>query len=198
MPAVPVPGLCRPHLPKSRRRRAPAVIAVSAAPRRAGAPGPARGILRFGGAAWPCALGRSGISARKREGDGATPRASMALLALLWRADRIARPAMALPTRAARPGDGWCDDPRSGCYNRFVHLPFAASHENVMRADGLYDIVGILDWNLTRRGRGRGSAIFFHCAGGSLEPTAGCIALPRAVLHRLMGRLPARVKLTVG
>ena len=35
--------------------------------------GPRRGFLRVGAASVPCALGRSGVTARKREGDGATP-----------------------------------------------------------------------------------------------------------------------------
>ncbi|WP_334175787.1 L,D-transpeptidase family protein [Pseudoxanthobacter sp.] len=202
MAVIPVPGLCRPAMLKSRPRRAAAVLTVRAAPRRGGT-GPHRGILSFSGSTWGCALGRSGITARKREGDGATPRAAMPLLALLWRADRIGRPATLLPARPARPGDGWCDAPQSGLYNRFVHLPVAFSHENVMRDDGLYDIVGIPDWNITRRGRGLGSAIFLHCAhgdprqAGGLQPTAGCVALPRAVLQRLIARLPARAVLRV-
>ena len=55
------------------------------------APRPARARaawLTAGPLAWPVALGRGGILANKREGDGATPRGTFRLLRLWWRADR--------------------------------------------------------------------------------------------------------------
>ena len=45
------------------------------------------------------------------------------------------------------------------------------------RQDSLYDIIGVLDWNLRPVIPDRGSAIFLHVATPSYEPTAGCIAL---------------------
>ena len=41
---------------------------------------PTQGLLNVGGTVFPCALGRGGISAGKREGDGATPLGAMRLL----------------------------------------------------------------------------------------------------------------------
>ncbi|TIP33008.1 MAG: hypothetical protein E5X90_08615, partial [Mesorhizobium sp.] len=41
---------------------------------------PAQGLLQAGQTVFPCALGRGGISASKREGDGATPLAAMRIL----------------------------------------------------------------------------------------------------------------------
>jgi L,D-peptidoglycan transpeptidase YkuD (ErfK/YbiS/YcfS/YnhG family) len=61
------------------------------------------------------------------------------------------------------------------------------------REDRLYDMVGILDWNVTPRASGRGSAIFLHLARPDFAPTAGCIALQRDDLLRLLaaaGRRP--------
>ena len=43
-------------------------------------------------------------------------------------------------------------------------MPYAASHERMLRADDLYDACIVLDWNIGPRRRGRGSAIFFHLA----------------------------------
>ncbi len=53
---------------------------------------PTQGWLIAGQAALPVALGRTGIKANKREGDGATPRGSFHLTRLWWRADRHPRP----------------------------------------------------------------------------------------------------------
>lgn len=159
---------------------------------------PTRGVLRFGPLTLPCRLGRSGVTAAKREGDGATPRSHpMALIAALYRADRVARPTTHLPCRPIRPDDGWCDDPTDGRYNRPVRVPCAASHETMRRSDRLYDVVVILDWNLTRRALGRGSAIFLHQTASPSRPTAGCVALEPSDLRLLLARLPAKACLMV-
>jgi len=72
--------------------------------------------LRFLGRQFPCTIGRSGVTDAKREGDGATPRGTHRLVGMLYRPDRIARPAdWAVPIR---PGDLWSDDPRDEDYNR--------------------------------------------------------------------------------
>ena len=147
------------------------------------------GLLRIGEAVFPCVLGRGGITRFKREGDGATPAATMALLAVRFRADRGHRPPTSLPLRAHRADDGWSDDVADGRYNRPVQLPFRGSHEDMVRADHLYDVVVILDWNIRRRALGRGSAIFFHLAHADRRPTAGCVAVAPADMRRILARL---------
>jgi L,D-peptidoglycan transpeptidase YkuD (ErfK/YbiS/YcfS/YnhG family) len=136
-----------------------------------------RGIVRCGALVLPCALGRAGVTHLKREGDGATPAGRHRLLRLYFRRDRVPRPLSALPVRGLRPDDGWCEDASHGRYNCLVRLPSAAAHESMWRDDRLYDIVGVLDWNMTPRVRGRGSAIFLHLARPGYAPTTGCIAL---------------------
>ena len=142
----------------------------------AGAPAH-RGFLAAGGLTVPCALGRSGIAGQKREGDGATPLGAWRPVAVLWRADRLAPPATALPMRPLRPDDGWCDDPADRRYNRPVRLPYGGRHERLWRDDRLYDVIVVLDYNLAHPLRGAGSAIFLHIAGPGFPPTAGCIAV---------------------
>jgi L,D-peptidoglycan transpeptidase YkuD (ErfK/YbiS/YcfS/YnhG family) len=66
------------------------------------------------------------------------------------------------------------------------------------RADHLYDVVGVLDYNIRPRVRGRGSAIFFHIATDDLTPTAGCVALRARDMARLLPRLARRVTLLIG
>lgn len=159
---------------------------------------PSRGRLVGAGLALPCALGRSGLTRLKREGDGATPVGRFEILSGRYRADRGLPVPAPVPLRPIRPGDGWCDDVGDGRYNRPVELPCRASHEMLRRDDGLYDLVLILDWNVRRRVVGRGSAIFLHCARDGFAPTAGCIALRPADLRRLLPRLGGRTVLIVG
>lgn len=147
---------------------------------------PDRGVVRLGPLTFPCALGRSGVTRLKREGDGATPAGRLALLALRIRPDAVVgRPGLVavVPTR---PDDGWCDDPRSGRYNAPVRLPSQAGHERMWRDDRLYDMVGVLDWNIRPRVARRGSAIFLHVAREGFKPTEGCIALRPGDLRRLL------------
>jgi L,D-peptidoglycan transpeptidase YkuD (ErfK/YbiS/YcfS/YnhG family) len=147
------------------------------------------GRLVLGGLVMRCALGRGGVRLpqEKREGDGATPAARMALRRVLFRADRGAAPACAVPVEPIAPDDGWCDDPASRSYNRQVRLPFEASHEVLWRDDHIYDVIGVLGWNDDPVEPGRGSAIFLHLAHDDMRPTLGCVALAprdlRAVLE---------------
>jgi L,D-peptidoglycan transpeptidase YkuD (ErfK/YbiS/YcfS/YnhG family) len=147
-----------------------------------------RGLLIAAGLSIPCALGHAGIVRQKREGDGGTPSGRLAILAAFYRADRIPRPATALPAIPLRPDIGWCDDPTDRRYNRAVRLPFKASHERLWRADHLYDVVVILDYNLVHPKRDAGSAIFLHLASPGFFPTEGCVAVSLPAMRRLLAR----------
>ena len=127
----------------------------------------------------------------KREGDGATPVASMRVVSGWFRPDRLLRPATALPLRPITAHNGWCDAPADPNYNRPVRLPFAASHETMLRADRLYDVCLVLDWNLPPFGRMRngGSAIFLHIARPGFPPTEGCIAVAPETMRWLLPRI---------
>src|SRR5215472_12290148 len=83
-------------------------------------PGAIQGTLRFGALKYACMLGRTGIVANKREGDGGTPAGQFALREVRYRPDRIATPPVtrALPVVPSRETDGWCDDPGNVAYNK--------------------------------------------------------------------------------
>lgn len=161
---------------------------------------PTRGTLSTGWTVMSCALGRSGVTNRKREGDGASPRGVFRLRGGFYRPDRFpVRPTSALPLRATRPQDGWCDAPRDRRYNRPIRLPSdAASAERLWRDDGLYDLVIDLDYNRGPIRPGRGSAIFLHVARAGYRPTEGCVALKPADLLRLLRHLGPRTRLAIG
>jgi L,D-peptidoglycan transpeptidase YkuD (ErfK/YbiS/YcfS/YnhG family) len=137
------------------------------------------GVARaaWGPAAWRCAIGRGGLGAKTREGDGITPVGRWTLRRVLYRADRLAKPETALPCQAIAPDDGWCDDPTDPAYNRPVRLPYPASHERLSRDDSLYDVVVVLGHNDDPVVPGAGSAVFLHVARGDYGPTEGCVAL---------------------
>jgi L,D-peptidoglycan transpeptidase YkuD (ErfK/YbiS/YcfS/YnhG family) len=145
-----------------------------------------KGTLVLGQLKVPCALGRSGRIARKREGDGATPLGRYRILHVLYRADRRPRPRTGLPVKAIRRNDGWCDEAQDRNYNRPVRLPYPASAERMWREDGLYDLVVVLDHNTKPRVRGAGSAIFMHVARPGYKHTEGCVALAARRLELLL------------
>jgi L,D-peptidoglycan transpeptidase YkuD (ErfK/YbiS/YcfS/YnhG family) len=155
---------------------------------------PHEGRLIAGGRVFPCAIGRAGITHAKREGDGATPAGRWRLLRFYLRKPRP----LCAPWRLTRRDEIWCDDARSFLYNRPLRAPSPMSHEEMCRKDGLYDVVGVMDYNLVPRVRGRGSAIFFHIATEELGPTAGCVALRERDMARLAPMLARRTIVQVG
>lgn len=151
--------------------------------------------LRFRGQVYPCTIGRGGITRRKREGDAATPAGTHRIVGMLYRPDRMAQPAdWALPIR---PGDLWSDDPGDADYNLMVRAPYAPSHEALRRADPLYDLILITDWNWPYAVAGRGSCIFLHRWRRPGYPTAGCIAFRPDHLRRIAGLITYDTQLIV-
>lgn len=148
--------------------------------------GETRGIARLGARSFECALGRGGLVADKREGDGGTPIGRFPFRRLLYRADRVPRIETRLPARHIERDDGWCDDPASPDYNKPVRLPFAASHEEMWLASALYDLVVIIGHNDDPVVPGAGSAVFLHVARDDWGPTAGCIAFRREDLLAIL------------
>lgn len=135
------------------------------------------GGFTFRGETFRLGLGRCGVRAHKREGDGATPVGVLPLRRVLYRPDRVAAPKSAVPVQSLSPTDGWCDEPSHRDYNLPVHLPLDGSAEALWRDDQLYDIIAVLGWNDRPIRSGLGSAIFLHVARADFAPTDGCIAL---------------------
>jgi L,D-peptidoglycan transpeptidase YkuD (ErfK/YbiS/YcfS/YnhG family) len=154
-------------------------------------------VVLAGALTFPAALGRGGIRAGKREGDGGTPRGCFRPLRLWWRAERLPRPRTLLPVRRIGPFDAWCEDPADRRYNRPFRRSANEPGDRLMRADHLYDLFVEIDHNTRPRVAGRGSAIFIHIAREALAPTAGCIALRRRDLQILAARLSRKTRIFV-
>jgi L,D-peptidoglycan transpeptidase YkuD (ErfK/YbiS/YcfS/YnhG family) len=153
-----------------------------------------RGV-RFQGQLYPCTIGKTGITRNKREGDKATPAGIHRIVGMLYRPDRIPAPVpWAMPIG---PRDLWSDDGTQGDYNSLVQAPYPHSHEVLRRADPLYDLVILTDWNWPDAVAGRGSAIFIHQQRRPGYPTEGCVAFTRAHLHQIAARLTRHSRLIV-
>jgi len=159
---------------------------------------PSRGLVIAGGRPIPVALGRGGIRANKREGDGGTPRGTYRPRQLWFRADRHPRPRTLLPARPIAPDDAWDEDPRSRNYNRPVRRGGDAAGDRLMRDDALYDFIVEIDHNTRPRIGGRGSAVFLHLARPGFAPTAGCIAMTRSAMLQLLKRLGPSTRIVIG
>jgi L,D-peptidoglycan transpeptidase YkuD (ErfK/YbiS/YcfS/YnhG family) len=159
---------------------------------------PTLGHLLLGSDSIPVALGRSGIKANKREGDGATPRGRFRLVRLWWRPDRMPRPATRLPVRRIDPGIAWSEDPLDRRYNRPFRREKNELGDRLWRDDRLYDLIIELDHNSRPRIAGRGSAVFIHVAREGFKPTAGCVALKRDRLRLLLARLAPGTRIEIG
>jgi L,D-peptidoglycan transpeptidase YkuD (ErfK/YbiS/YcfS/YnhG family) len=146
---------------------------------------------RDGRLIWPggttrAAVGRAGVSANKKEGDGATPAGIYPLVSGFYRADRIAALRSGLPLRPLTPNDAWVDDPADRNYNRLASLPYPAHTEPLWLDDAVYDLLAVIGYNMDPVVPGVGSAIFLHIARSDFSPTAGCVAIDRDVLLGLM------------
>jgi L,D-peptidoglycan transpeptidase YkuD (ErfK/YbiS/YcfS/YnhG family) len=159
---------------------------------------PRRGWLTADGWTVPVALGRGGILANKREGDGGTPRGTFYPRQLWWRADRHPRPRTFLPVRPIRPEDAWCEDPHDRHYNQPIRLVRDQAGDRLTREDHLYDFIVEIDHNAAPRIAGRGSAVFLHLARTNFSPTAGCVSMTKSAMLRLLRRMGPRTKIIIG
>ena len=164
----------------------------------AAAGNPCRGWLVAGHHTIPVALGRGGIIANKREGDGGTPKGIFRPRQLWWRADRARRPETFLPVRATRPEDGWCEDPASRHYNRAIKLGGQDGGDRLTRDDHLYDYIVEIDHNTQPTVAGRGSAVFLHLARPNFSPTAGCVSMTKSAMLQLLRRMGTETKIIIG
>jgi L,D-peptidoglycan transpeptidase YkuD (ErfK/YbiS/YcfS/YnhG family) len=69
--------------------------------------------------------------------------------------------------------------------------------DRLMREDGLYDLIIEIDHNDRPRVARRGSAVFIHVARPGFGATAGCVALRRDDLLRLVAQVGPRTRIVI-
>ena len=123
-----------------------------------------------------CSIGKKGLKKNKLEGDECTPIGTFSLGPVYYRNDRVDKPNIKLETHKINKQMGWCDDPNNVYYNKEVKLNKKVKAEKLYRKDKIYDIIIVINYNIQRTIRNKGSAIFIHVTN-NYKPTKGCIAL---------------------
>ena len=133
-----------------------------------------------------CAVGKRGISIKKKEGDFITPKGTFKIREIFYRKDRVQNLITRIKKTVIRKNMGWCDDPKSSKYNKLIYFPFKYRAEKLYRSENIYDIILVLNFNMNPVKKNKGSAIFIHVAKKSFQPTKGCIALNKSELIKLV------------
>ena len=133
-------------------------------------------------------LGKSGLSANRREGDGTTPAGTFRIGRTMY--GNAPNPGVRFPYHRLRCGDWWDEDPTSPTYNSFQHVhcgttpPFAGESEGMWQQPSPYPYLAVIEYNTRPVVAGRGSGIFLHAQTGG--PTIGCISLRRDQLAAVL------------
>ena len=144
-----------------------------------------------------CAIGKSGISNKKREGDNCTPKGTFKFIEVFYRKDRNNKIKTLLKKTSITKNMGWCDDPKSKHYNKLIKFPFSMSAEKLFLKKNIYDICLVLNYNMSPIKKGKGSAIFFHLASKEYSPTQGCIAISKFNMIKILKLINKQTKIII-
>jgi len=155
------------------------------------------GILKYKKFIFRCALGKSGIKRKIKEGDNITPKGIYKITRIYYREDKIKKLKTTIKKIKIKKNMGWCDDPKSKFYNKLIRLPSKYSYEKLYRKDNIYDLLAVLNYNMNPIFKNKGSAIFIHIAKNNYEFTAGCIALKKGDLIKLLEKIKKNTEIKI-
>ena len=155
------------------------------------------GYLKYKNLKFRCALGKAGIGKKKIEGDNITPKGSFDIVKIYYRKDRVKKISSKFKLIKITKKMGWCDDPNNKNYNQLINLPTNCKYEKLYRKDNVYDLVIVLDYNIKPTIKNKGSAIFIHVARQNYKETAGCIALKKNHLKKLIKTIEKNTKVII-
>jgi L,D-peptidoglycan transpeptidase YkuD (ErfK/YbiS/YcfS/YnhG family) len=155
------------------------------------------GYLKYKNLKFRCALGKAGIEKKIKEGDNITPKGTYKIIKIFYRKDRIKELVSQIKLIKIKKNMGWCDDPKSKKYNQLINLPTKYSHEKLYRRDNIYDLILVLNYNIKPIIKNKGSAIFIHIARKNYKKTAGCIALEKNNLIKLVLKIQKHTKIKI-
>lgn len=104
-------------------------------------------------------------------------------------------PGTRMPYHRVGAGDWWVEDPSSPYYNQMrtaaqggFPLTESGVHgsEHLINYPTQYHNALVVNFNMAPPVPGRGAGIFLHDLGPQAGPTAGCVAVPAAMLTRIM------------
>lgn len=143
-----------------------------------------------------CAIGKKGIGYKKKEGDLITPKGKFKIKLILYRKDRV-KLKTKLRKVAIQKNMVWCDDPRSQKYNQLVKLPSNFRYEKLYKKENIYDIVLVLNFNMSPTKKNKGSGIFIHVAKKNYKKTEGCVAIRKFELLKIVRKLKTNTKVKI-
>jgi L,D-peptidoglycan transpeptidase YkuD (ErfK/YbiS/YcfS/YnhG family) len=155
------------------------------------------GYLKYKNFKFRCALGKAGIKEKKFEGDNVTPRGTYRIIKVFYRPDRIKDLITKITKVKIKKNMGWCDDYKSKNYNKLIEIPFKYSYEKLFRTDRIYDLVILINYNYKPIIKNKGSAIFIHIAKNNYQKTAGCIALKKQHLLKILFKVKKNEKIKI-
>ena len=156
-----------------------------------------KNTLIYNDKSFQCAIGKSGTTKKKIEGDGCTPLGKYLIKEVFYRSDRVNLPNISFPTTVIENNYGWCDDINSKEYNKLIKFPFKESAERLFRSDNIYDIICVLNYNLDPIVKNKGSAIFLHIARDDYSGTQGCVAISEKNLVLLLTMININTELNI-
>ena len=133
-----------------------------------------------------CVIGKRGIGYKKKEGDLITPKGDYKIKYILYRKDRVKKIQSKIKKIIIEKNMGWCNDPKSKDYNKLIKLPSKYNYEVLHRRENTYDIIIVLNYNMSPIIKNKGSAIFIHIAKKDYRKTEGCIALKKTDLLKIL------------
>ena len=145
-----------------------------------------------------CAIGKSGISSSKKEGDLATPKGTFELGTFYYRKDNNKALKCKIKKKIIKKKMGWCNDSRSKKYNKEISFPFKYRAEKLYRKDKIYDLFINIKYNFSPVIKEKGSAIFLHITDGKYRPTKGCVAIAKKDFLKILPLINNKTKISIG
>jgi L,D-peptidoglycan transpeptidase YkuD (ErfK/YbiS/YcfS/YnhG family) len=155
------------------------------------------GYLEYKNLKFRCSLGEAGIGKKEKEGDKITPKGNFKILKIYYRKDRLKKITSKFKIIKITRNMGWCDDPNSKKYNQLIKLPTSYSYERLYRKENIYDLIIVINYNIKPTIKNKGSAIFIHVASKNFNKTAGCIALKKSDLRKLIKAINKNVQILI-
>ena len=116
---------------------------------------------------------------------------------IFYRKDKIKGFKTKLKTVVIKKNMGWCNDSKSKNYNKLIKLPSNNSYEKLYRKENIYDIILVLNYNMSPVIKNKGSAIFIHISKKNYKKTEGCVAVKKRDLIEIVKKLQKNTKVKI-
>jgi len=154
-------------------------------------------FLYFGKYKIKCSIGKRGITSKKKEGDEKTPKGAFLIKSIFYRKDRVPEINSAVKKIIITKKMGWCDDSRSKYYNKMIKFPFDYGAEKMWLKENIYDVIIVINYNISPAIKDKGSAIFLHIAKKNYKQTKGCVSIKKKDIIMLVSKINNKTKIII-